>query len=175
MMDKSSARNLIHTSGRQRVPFWEVLGERAISFTLVTAACCGEPTGFIGLSVAHVSADPPLLSVALDARNASLRTIVRSGSFAVNFLSAKNEAVGRKFLGKGAPRRDRFSSEDWGALATGSPVLLDSLGAFDCTLERMVELDHTRLLIGRVIESWSAGEGAPLIFFRGKLSAKSIE
>lgn len=174
-MDENSVQARLESPARQRVPFWEVLGERAVGFTLVTAACDGKLTGFIGLSLAHVSANPPLLSVAIEARNASLPIIVRSGGFAVNFLSAGNEAVGRTFLVKSAPRDDRFRMENWTSLATGSPVLLDSLGAFDCTVERVVDLDHTRLLIGRVVESWSAGEGAPLIFFRGRLSAMTLE
>lgn len=150
-------------------PFWEVLGERPIGFTLVTAAA-EEPVGFVGLSVAHVSKEPPLLSVAIDVHNKALASIERTGSFAVNFLSKSNEAVGRTFLKKGATASERFVSGNWTTLATGSPVLLDGLGVFDCEVVRFVDLDHTRLLVGRVVASWAAGEGTPLVFFRGAVS-----
>ena len=150
-------------------PFWEVLGERPIGFTLVTAAE-EEPIGFVGLSVAHVSAEPPLLSVAIDVHNKALAFIERTGSFAVNFLSKDNEAVGRTFLKKGATASERFVSGNWTTLATGSPVLLDGLGDFDCEVVRFVDLEHTKLMIGRVVASWAAGEGTPLVFFRGAVS-----
>ena len=151
-------------------PFWEVLGERPVGFTLVTGAA-GEPVGFVGLSVAHVSGKPPLLSVAIDAQNKALEPIERSGCFAVNFLSAANRDVGDAFMRTGASSAQRFPAENWTTLETGSPVLLDSLGGFDCTVARVVDLEHTRLFIGRVVASWSAGEGAPLVFFRGAVSA----
>jgi len=154
-------------------PFWEVLGERPIGFTLVTASA-GEPVGFVGLSVAHVSADPPLLSVALDARNAVLDPIDRSGAFAVNFLSTANETIAKAFLKKGGPAAERFRPRQWTTLATGSPVLLDGLGLFDCRVERRVDLGHAQLLIGRVVGSWATGEGAPLVFFRGALSPMNL-
>ncbi|MER2633658.1 MAG: flavin reductase family protein, partial [Rhizobiaceae bacterium] len=112
-------------------PFWDVLGERPIGFTLVTAMG-DEPVGFVGLSVAHVSAEPPLLSVALDARNKALERIERSGAFAINFLSAANEPVARAFLKKGASAAERFPPATWTTLVTGSPVLPDASGVFDC-------------------------------------------
>lgn len=149
-------------------PFWEVLGERPVGFTLVTAAA-GERVGFVGLSVAHVSAKPPLLSVAIDSQNKSLEPIERSGCFAVNFLSAANSDVADAFMKKGASSAERFQAQNWTTLETGSPVLLDSLGGFDCMVERVVDLDHSRLFIGRAVASWSVGEGAPLVFFRGAL------
>lgn len=161
-------------TGAKIAPFWEVLGERPIGFTLVTAAG-DEPAGFVGLSVAHVSAEPPLLSVALDARNKALEPIERSGSFAINFLSAANEAVARAFMKRGASAAERFRPENWTTLATGSPVLLDGLGVFDCQVERIVDLDHTRLLVGRVVGSWASGEGAPLVFFRGAFRPMASE
>ncbi len=155
--------------------FWEVLGERPIGFTLVTALSADGPVGFIGLSVAHVSADPPLVSVAIDARNKVRGAIERSGGFAVNFLSANNESVGRGFLKKGACRSERFNPTDWTKFATGSPILLNALGVFDCEVVQHIDLEHTHLLVGRAVRSWSAGEGAPLIFFRGALGTLPIE
>jgi hypothetical protein len=47
--------------GAKLASFRDVLEERPIGFTLVTVASA-EPIGFVGLSVAHVSAKPPLPS-----------------------------------------------------------------------------------------------------------------
>lgn len=153
---------------RGPIPFWDVLGARPIGFTLVTAST-EEPVGFVGLSVAHVSSEPPLLSVAIDARNNALTSIERSGSFAINFLSTQNESTALVFLKKGASASERFMPENWSKLITGSPVLLGAMGVFDCEVVQSVDLDHTRLLIGRVVKSLASGEGSPLVFFRGDL------
>lgn len=108
--DKARGRHMI-------APFWTVLGERPVGFTLVTAGG-SEPVGFIGLSMAHISEEPPLLSVALDRRNKALAPIRHAGSLAVNFLSNKQRAVARSFLKNGAASTERFRNGDWGALVT---------------------------------------------------------
>lgn len=159
--------------GAKTAPFWQVLGERPIGFTIVTAAW-DEPVGFVGLSIAHVSAEPPLLSLALDLGNKAYEPIRRSGSFAVNFLSAEDEAIAKAFMKKGASATERFRPDNWETLATGSPVLSTATGIFDCVVERVVELDHAKLLLGRVVASRAGGEGAPLVFFRGVLRAMTI-
>ncbi|AMS44928.1 flavin reductase family protein [Aminobacter aminovorans] len=151
--------------------FWKVLGERPIGFTVVTAAG-DEPVGFVGLAVAHVS--PPLISVAIDIQNRALEPIRRSGSFAVNFFSAKDEVIAEAFMKKGASGAERFWPHNWETLETGSPVLSTATGVFDCVVERVVELDHVNLIIGRVVASRIRQNGPPLVFFRGALSAMAI-
>lgn len=158
----------------QIAPFWEVLGERPIGFTVLTAAG-DEPVGFVGLSVAHVSADPPLLSAALGPGNKAFGPIRRSGAFAVNFLSSRDDAIARTFMKKGASAAERFRPDDWETLATGSPTLSTAAGVFDCVVECVVELDHAKLLVGRVVASRTGKGGAPLVFFRGGLGVMAIQ
>lgn len=159
--------------GANAAPFWKVLGERPIGFTVVTAAG-DEPVGFIGLSVAHVSSEPPLLSVAIDMGNKAFEPIRRSGSFAVNFLSAEDEAVASAFMRRGTSTEERFQPGIWETLATSSPVLSTAAGVFDCLVECVVELDHAKLVVGSVVASRIGPEGPPLVFYRGALSAMAI-
>ncbi len=93
---------------------------------------------FLGLSAAHVCADPPTMLVSIDDNTSALTAVLESRAFAINFLPA------------------------------GAPVLNDALGAFDCVLEEIIRRGTTTIAIGRVVEPAAKGDGDPLIFFRGQ-------
>lgn len=146
--------------------FWQTLGERAVGMTLVTAKGGEGPAGFVGLSAAHVSADPATMLVSIGKEASTLEPVLTSGAFAINFLSASQESVAAPFMPKGE-RTKRFAEPEWTTLATGAPVLATALGVFDCTLTQTVDLDGTVIVIGEVAGLSAKGEGDPLIFFRG--------
>jgi len=145
--------------------FWRTLGERPIGATLVTTDSAEGPQGFLGLSAAHVTANPPTMLVSIDKKTSALKGVLDKGHFAVNFLPEGYAELANAFGGKG----DKvFDPEKWGSLATGAPVLNDALGVFDCAVEKVVEYGDISIVIGAVKGVKAAGEGAPLIFFRGK-------
>jgi len=148
--------------------FWRVLGTRPIGMTIVTARGADGPAGFVGLSAAHVSADPPTMLVSLDRKTSALGPIRDERAFAINFLAKGQEALGDLFGRRTAEYDERFASPDWGKLVTGAPVLTSALGAFDCELERTVELPGAIIAIGRVVGWLAKDDGEPLTFFRGK-------
>lgn len=123
------------------------------------------PTGFLGLSAAHVSASPPTMLVSIDRKTSALATVLEQKHFAVNFLPAGETALAAAFGGKG---EKVFEPGRWGTLATGAPVLLDALGVFDCEVEKVVDHGSIAIVIGTVRGLRASGEGEPLIFFRGK-------
>ena len=149
--------------------FWQTLGERATGVTIVTARGAAGPAGFLGLSASHVCAEPPTMLVSIDDKTSALAAVLESGAFAINYLpdSARDvaERFGFKSTLKGA---DRFEAGRWGALTTGSPVLTDALGAFDCTVDDTYRRGSTTIVIGRVVDLAAKREGEPLIFFRGR-------
>jgi flavin reductase (DIM6/NTAB) family NADH-FMN oxidoreductase RutF len=61
--------------------FWRAIGNRASGSTVVTAQSDDGPAGFLGLSAAHVSADPPLMLVSIDQRTSALQTILAARHF----------------------------------------------------------------------------------------------
>ena len=150
--------------------FWQTLGERAIGMTIVTASGETGPAGFLGLSAAHVTADPPTILVSIDQKTSALPVVQASQHFAVNFLDADSGHVADDFSGKGAAKgADRFCEGEWTTLTTGAPVYVKALGAFDCRLEKVVEHGAISIMIGTVVGATSRGEGNPLVFFRGKV------
>lgn len=149
--------------------FWGTLGERAIGVTVVTASGRDGPGGFLALSAAHVSADPPIMLVSIDRRTSALAAVLESRHFAVNILGAEHGALADSFGGKSAEKHAaRFASGEWTTLRTGAPVLRTGLGAFDCELEQIVERPGVVVALGRVVDCFAAGEKNPLISFRGK-------
>ena len=152
--------------------FWRTLGERATGMTVVTASGDEGPAGFLGLSAAHVTADPPTMLVSVDAKTSALGPILASRHFAVNFLPASAGHVADAFSGKaGLSGAARFVEGEWGTLATGAPVLNDALGVFDCVVDQVVERGSISIIIGTVMGAKAAGTGEPLLFFRGKTIA----
>jgi flavin reductase (DIM6/NTAB) family NADH-FMN oxidoreductase RutF len=148
--------------------FWRALGQRAVGSTIVTARSAQGPAGFLGLSATHVSADPPLLLVAIDKRTSALPTVLAAGHFAVNFLPREASALADLFGGKGTLKgAARFETAAWGALTTGAPVLKNALGAMDCTLEETIDRGGIAIVIGRVVDVLMADGGSPLVHFRG--------
>jgi flavin reductase (DIM6/NTAB) family NADH-FMN oxidoreductase RutF len=148
--------------------FWKTLGQRAIGMTVVTADSDDGPTGFLGLSAAHVTASPPTMLVSVDHKTSALIGIMSRRHFAVNFLPANAGRVADAFGGKtdlsGAAR---FAAGEWRILSTGAPVFCDALGAFDCTVEDVVQRSNISIIIGTVVAAAWRAEGEPLIFFRG--------
>ncbi len=148
--------------------FWRTLGQRATGMTIVTAESDEGPTGFLGLSAAHVSADPATLLVSIDRKTSALAGVVSRRHFAVNYLPADAVSLVDAFGGRGGVSgAARFEGHEWITLATGAPILKAALGAFDCAVEQIVEHGAVSIVIGRVL-AVHGSEGEPLIFFGGK-------
>jgi flavin reductase (DIM6/NTAB) family NADH-FMN oxidoreductase RutF len=149
--------------------FWTTLGQRATGMTVVTADSDEGPTGFLGLSAAHVTANPPTMLVSVDHKTSALAGIRSRRHFAVNFLPASAAAVADAFGGRtGVTGAARFALGEWRVLSTGAPVFGDALGAFDCEVDQIVECGDVSIVIGKVVAVASRVDGDPLIFFRGK-------
>jgi flavin reductase (DIM6/NTAB) family NADH-FMN oxidoreductase RutF len=149
--------------------FWTALGQRATGMTVVTADSDDGPTGFLGLSVAHVTASPPTMLVSVDRKTSALAGILSRRHFAVSFLPATAGRVADAFAGKaGLSGAARFTTGEWHVLSTGAPVYREALGVFDCTVDKIVQHGDISIIIGTVVAVASRADGDPLIFFRGK-------
>src|SRR5260370_26016265 len=147
--------------------FWRAIGNRATGSTVVTARSEAGPAGFLGLSATHLAADPPLMLVSIDKRTSALATILAARHFALNFLPREAAAVADMFGGKGAQKgADRFETGNWGTLTTGAPILLDAVGALDCSLEETIERHGVVIAIGRVVDVLDGAGATPLVHFR---------
>jgi len=150
--------------GIDEARFRQVLGHFPTGVTVVTGR---DPAGPVGLSVnsfTSVSLDPPLVALCVNRVSTTWPRIRDIGRFTVNILSADQELVSRTFASHGA---DRFAGIGWHPSPSGSPVLEGALAWLDATVEVEHDAGDHLLVIGRVFGLDVAGDGSPLVFYRG--------
>jgi len=153
--------------------FWQTLAERATGITIVTAHGDDGPAGLLGLSAAHVTANPPTILISIDKKTTALGAILSRRHFAVNYLPAGAEAVADAFSGKaGVSGADRFLDGQWDTLVTGAPVFKNALGAFDCVVDDVIQRGDISIVIGIAVASRVDSTRSPLVFFRGAVRSE---
>lgn len=145
--------------------FRSVMGNFATGVTVVTATGPSGPVGMTANAVASLSLEPLLLLVAFDNTARTLQVVRDTGRFGVNVLAAGQAGLARLFASK-APEDAKFAGVPH-QVHDGLPVIDGTIAWVGCRLEQLVPGgDHT-IGLGAV-ESAEAGEGAPLMWFRGE-------
>lgn len=118
---------------------------------LVTTEFEGVKRGVTITAACSVSDNPPMVLVCLNNSNASNSVFFESGYFALNSLGKRHEQLASAFAGFGKLSvEERFAFGEWKTLATGAPVLVDSVASFDCrVVDAKVTPTHT-VLFGEV-------------------------
>ena len=148
--------------------FRDVMGRFATGVTVVTASSPDGPVGMTANAVCSLSLDPVLLLVCFDNQARTLPVVRDVGRFGVNVLRAGQEDLARLFASK-APEDAKFAGVPH-TVHDGIPVIEGVLAWVGCRLERLIPGgDHT-IGIGAV-EAAEAGEGEPLLWFRGEYRA----
>jgi flavin reductase (DIM6/NTAB) family NADH-FMN oxidoreductase RutF len=144
----------------------DALGCFATGVTVVTCVGAdGRPVGLTANSFTSVSLEPPLLLVCIrrDARSAA--ALVDAAHFAVNVLHTGQQPASIRFATRD---EDRFGATPWSTGETGAPVLMDSLGVFECARHAVEDWGDHHLLLGRVVRAAFDPNLDPLLYFRGK-------
>lgn len=122
--------------------------------------------GFTATAVCSVSAEPPTLLVCMNRSSLQSEALHRNGVVCVNTLAHEHHDLGAIFAGvTGAKGDARFASGKWGRLTTGAPVLLDALAAFDCSIERTIEVGTHSVILCTVLDVSIKEQGDPLFYF----------
>jgi len=118
-----------------------------------------------------VSADPPLVSIALQGGTYPAELLRRVDGFAVTVLSAGQRAVAGRFAAAGRPGARRLlegESLERGP-RSGALIVAGGLAGLDCAVSRRVEAGDHLLVIGEVTGvAYVAEAGQPLVRFRGR-------
>jgi flavin reductase (DIM6/NTAB) family NADH-FMN oxidoreductase RutF/pimeloyl-ACP methyl ester carboxylesterase len=155
-----------YRSGSDARTLRDAMGCFATGVTVITAHTPdGIPIGLTANSFTSVSLDPPLLLVCI-ANNAGSAEVMRGvQNFAVNVLQIGQQPTSNRFAGKG---EDRFANTRWEVGECGAPVLLGSLGVFECERDSLHEAGDHFILVGRVEKASFEPRRDPLLYFRGK-------
>jgi flavin reductase (DIM6/NTAB) family NADH-FMN oxidoreductase RutF len=145
--------------------FRSVLGRFASGITVVTTR--DAEGGHCGMTVSafcSVSLSPPLVLVCIDLAASMHDALLAAPHFAVNVLSAGQEAISRRF--SGLDEHHRFDGVGYAQGLTGLALLDDALGHIECRRVAQHRAgDHT-VVIGEV-EAAVAHPEQPLLYYRG--------
>ena len=143
----------------------------AASVALVTVADGRDDVGVTVSTLCPVSADPPLVSVALQGGTYPAELLRRVDGFAVTVLSAGQRAVAGRFAAAGRPGARRMLEDESleRGPRSGALIVAGGLAGLDCAVSRRVEAGDHLLVIGEVTGvAYVAEAGQPLVRFRGR-------
>ena len=114
---------------------------------VVTVEVGGNAAGLTVDSVVSLSADPPLVGIALG-RHAALHELLReAGSFAISILASGQEHLAQHFA-RGVPPIAHWTGIDTTSGELGAPLIDGALGWIECRIVSEHEVgDHT-LFVG---------------------------
>lgn len=145
------------------------LGMRSLAgaVNIITSMHAGHRYGMTATAVCSVSAEPPTVLVCVNRRAKTHGAIEKSGAFCVNVLRAEHSELSIAFSGAQTGEM-RFGMASWSQLATGSPVLSDSLVSLDCrVVNKLTHGTHT-VFLGSVERILIGKRGRPLLYADGK-------
>ncbi len=144
--------------------FRSVLGRFATGVTVVTARDSdGRDHGMTVSAFSSVSLDPPLVLCCIELRTEMHPVLERAQTFAVNILSASQEALSRRFSERQVERFDGIGDE---RAQGGAARREGALGYLECRLVARHDAGDHSIFIGEV-ENAEAHRGAPLLYYRG--------
>lgn len=142
----------------------QTMADFASGLTIVTTMENSRPLGTTVSAFCSLSLRPRLLLVCLDLRSNTLKAIEKSGSFAVNILSAPMQALAMKF---GMKEGDKFADVDYQIGDLGCPLLADCCVNIECQVHASyIEGDHA-ILIGKPALIRREPAHPPLLYHRG--------
>ena len=149
--------------------FRQLLTRFATGVTVLTTRDdAGHPVGMTASSLTSVSLAPPLVSVCVDVTAEMHRALGAGPPFVINILATGQEALSHRFAV--TPAAERFTGIRYRETNEGLVILEGVLAHIECEKFTEVPLgDHT-LFVGRVTGG-SAGEGEPLLYYRGSYGA----
>ena len=97
-------------------------------------------------------------------KSESNKILKRSKIFAVNILNKNQKHLSKIF--SDSTNRNRFDKVKTTKKITGSPIIANSLGYIDCTVEKIISAGDHNIFIGK-IELLNNKNLDPLIYYRG--------
>ena len=134
---------------------------------IITSAHGGRRYGMTATAVCSASAEPPTVLACINKLATTHAAVAKSRMFCVNVLRVEDWELSTAFSG-GQSGDARFRSRNWTRLATGAPVLIDSLVSFDCrVVKKLAHGSHT-IFLGQVEQILLGQKGKPLLYSDGQ-------
>lgn len=119
----------------------EAMARLGAAVNVITTAGPGGRAGFTASAVCSVTDTPPTLLICANRSNNSYAALKANRAVCVNTLTASQQELSAVFAGLTPhPVEQRFDFGGWYTLITGAPVLRDAAVAFDCYIDKAVEV-----------------------------------
>jgi len=149
-----------------------VMGCFATGVTVITTRDqTGRPYGLTANAVTSLSLEPPLLLICVDRKAETFPHFFDSKIFVLNILAEDQEDISRRFAKTGG---DKFTGVRYRIGRLDTPILEGTLGHVECRIIETLEGGDHVIHVGEVEEA-DAGDGRPLLFFRGKYHHLGID
>lgn len=148
--------------------FRRMLGRFATGVTVITIQEGDSIHGMTANSFTSVSMEPPLVLFCVAKTTRMARLIETAPGFAINLLTADQEAVSRQFAGSNKDDAARSVTLVRGPVA---PLIDGSLAALSCTTAAIHAGGDHWIVVGRVValhDTHMQPDAAPLVFFRSR-------
>ncbi len=155
-----SERRVHHVDG---AAFRRAMRTLASGVAVVASGDGADRVGCTVVALASLSLTPPTLVVCLSRTSSTLVRLRQTRAFSVSLLAARHEDVAHRFSGRGGVHGvRRFDGARWTTLATGAPILVDAVSAFDCLVEEVIERHSHAIVLGAVV-SLEEGVDEPVL------------
>ncbi len=144
----------------------------ATGVTVVTARTAdGQLIGLTANSFNSVSLNPPLVLWSLASKAASLNILSQVTHYAINVLTAQQQALAEQFARRDI---DRWAGVDYRLGSSGTPLLANVAASFECfNRSRHAEGDHV-IFVGEVEHCTHYAECSPLVYHGGRFYTESL-
>ncbi len=144
--------------------FRDVMGTFTTGVTIITTLENKIPHGITANSFTSVSLSPPLVMFCLGKSSTNFDAFMNSDCFAVNILTAKQDALSTHFA---TFEGDRFDGLNWSTWETGAPILQNVISAIDCRREATHDAGDHVIMVGLVVRAEVQNQSSPLLYFKG--------
>jgi len=136
--------------------------------SIISGAGPDGPLGVTATAVTSLTAEPPSLLCCLN-RSLELEAAVKeTGRFGVNMLRADHHELAKRFAGMHGVRGcAKFEQGSWTILHSDVPALSDSLVAFDCRVDDILEVGTHSIFVGLIADVHFGESGDPLVYCNG--------
>jgi flavin reductase (DIM6/NTAB) family NADH-FMN oxidoreductase RutF/ADP-ribose pyrophosphatase YjhB (NUDIX family) len=132
----------------------------------------GKAWGFTASSFSSLSMEPPLILISLAKSAECHPTFISAPWFAINMLSAGDDATATTFAKRGA---DKFASTNFEMDANGSPLIPSAVATLTCQRFEVYDGGDHSILVGRVEAVRIGSIRSPMVYLNRKFGRFSTD
>lgn len=121
--------------------------------------------GFTATAVCSVTDQPPTLLVCMNRSSFAHRFFQGNNVLCVNVLGASNKEAPSLFADRNVTMQERFTRVQWSRLATGSPLIDDTVVSFDCRIKNTSEVGSHSIFLCEVQDIRCGEAQRGLVYF----------